>query len=295
MLDSHSIKTFLMVSKEQSFTRAAENLHITQPAVSKRIANLEQTLDCTLFDRIGKEVKLTASGQLFLTHAEQLSTSLQNCLTELDNFNNTIKGTLSIGVSHHIGLHRLPPVLKAFSQAHPQVNLQISFIDSEDAYAEVINGHVEFALATLTNTHNLSTKVSEKIIWPDPLIFAVSCDHPLTMLAKNKALSFNDLLSFPAILPKASTITGHLIAKVFDNQQLKLEQTIETNYLETIKMMTTIGLGWSVIPKNMLSEELSPLDIEQNYLSRNLGLITHNERSLSNASTAFIKMLESRN
>ncbi len=292
MLDAHTITTFLTVTKEQSFTRAAEKLHITQPAVSKRIANLEQTLDCSLFDRIGKDVTLTASGHLFLTHAEQLSTAFKNCLTELDNFNHTITGTLNIGVSHHIGLHRLPPILKAFSQAHPLVNLQISFIDSEDAYNAVLDGDVEFALATLDVKQNIPAKIQERLIWPDPLIFAVNKDHPLIMLAKNKALTLQDLVSFPAILPKSSTITGAIINQLFLQQHLHIEQTIETNYLETIKMMTTIGLGWSVMPKNMLSEELFSLDIEQYFLTRKLGLITHQERSLSNASTAFIKMLD---
>ena len=290
-MDSHSIHTFLTVSKEQSFTRAAEKLHLTQPAISKRIANLEKTLDCLLFDRIGKDVKLTASGQLFLIHAEQLSIAFKNCLTELDNFNHTITGTLNIGVSHHIGLHRLPPVLKAFSQAHPRVNLQISFIDSEDAYNSVLDGSVEFALATLNNAHDTPRKLTERIIWPDPLIFTVSKTHPLTMLARNKALSPHDLLSFPAILPKPSTVTGEIIGQLFAKQQLQLARTIETNYLETIKMMTTVGLGWSVIPKNMLSDDLFTLDIEQSFLTRNLGLITHQERSLSNASNAFIAML----
>ena len=292
MLDPNNINTFLAVNKEQSFTRAAEKLHITQPAVSKRIANLEEILDCILFDRIGKEVKLTASGQLFLKHAEQLSTAFNNCHTELENFNHTVAGTLNIGVSHHIGLHRLPAILKTFSQSHPRVNLQISFIDSEDAYKSVLNGDVEFALATLNKDTKTHSKLLEKVIWEDPLTFAVSKTHPLTILAKNKSLSLEDLITFPAILPKSSTITGSIITRPFKQQNLPLVQTIETNYLETIRMMTSIGLGWSVIPQNMMNKELFQLNLKQHFLSRQLGLITHKEKSLSNTSNTFIEMLK---
>jgi len=294
-MDTQTLSTFLQVAKSGSFTRASETLHLTQPAISKRIANLENSLNCQLFDRIGKDVKLTPSGELFLQHAEQLNTAFQNCLTDLNNFNNTIVGTLNIGVSHHIGLHRLPPYLKQFSKAHPRVQLQINFVDSEDAFEAVNNGEIDFALATLSNQQQQLSKrfsaIKEQAIWPDPLAFATTHDHPLQMLAKNKALSLADLVAFPAILPNRNTITGQIIDEIFTQQSLTLNETIETNNLETIRMMTNIGLGWSILPRNMMNNEVLTLNIEQVFLSRQLGLVTHKERSLANASKAFIAML----
>ncbi len=292
-MDQQTLQTFISVAKHGSFTRASEHLHLTQPAISKRIATLESELNSQLFDRIGKEVGLTASGELFLTHANSILEAYDNCKTQLDNLNTTVSGTLNVGVSHHIGLHRLPSVLKRYASEHPRVNLNIQFLDSEEAYGAVLNGEIEFALATLALEQSSRNKVKlkEELIWADPLCFNVNKKHPLTLLAKNKALQLQDLLAFPAILPKTNTITGQIINQQFEKKKLKLEQTIETNYLETIKMMTTINLGWSVLPKGMVNESLTPLDIENNFMSRQLGLITHKERILSNASQAFIEML----
>ena len=290
-MNQQSINTFLTVAKVGSFTRASETLHLTQPAISKRIANLEQELGSVLFDRIGKEVKLTAAGEVFEHHAKLIAQAFQNCNTDLNNIQSFVTGKLNMGVSHHIGLHRLPPILQQFSEEYPRVQLSISFLDSDEAYKQVSQGSIEFALATLTERKQQYSSLQEEKLWQDDLLFVVNQQHPLTLLARNKILKLEDLLAFPAILPKASTYTGELVQKRFKEASLDVEQIIETNYLETIKMMTIIGLGWSVLPRNMIDQELVSLDIDNHYLSRNLGLIKHPERSLSNASKAFIEML----
>ncbi|NRA42791.1 MAG: LysR family transcriptional regulator [Pseudomonadales bacterium] len=290
-MNQQNLETFIVVARTQSFTRTSELLHLTQPAISKRIQNIEQELNVVLFDRVGKNVMLTQAGQVFAQHAEQLIQAFKNCHIEMDNIQQQVSGKLNMGVSHHIGLHRLPSILKQFALNYPEVQLSISFLDSDEAYKQVAQGHVEFALATLNHSQQQFDALQQRPLWVDSMQFCVNAGHELDKLRQQKNLNLHDLAEFPAILPKASTFTGNLVQAAFLNQDAELQKIIETNYLETIKMMTSIGLGWSVLPASMIDSELVSLKLNNKSLTRDLGLITHQERSLSNASKAFISML----
>ena len=148
-MNKADLHSFITLAQEQSFTKAAEKLHITQPALSKRIARLEAQLNCTLLDRNNKSISLNQSGAVFLIHAHSLISAINNCETEIHNLEHSVSGQLRLGVSHHIGLHRLPSYLQQFTEQHPEVELKISFVDSEQAYDMIINNQLELALATL--------------------------------------------------------------------------------------------------------------------------------------------------
>lgn len=282
-MDNKSLETFLTLAKEQSFSRTAEKLNITQPAVSKRIANLERELNTQLIDRIGKQTTMTHSGTILQQHAFKLLQSMDDCKTAINNTTTQVEGILKIGVSHHIGLHRLPPYLKTFSNKYPQVQLKIQFVDSEQAYQLINEGELEIALATLPPTENIH--FSQKTIWNDPLVFVVSGDHPLAQMSD---LKLEMLADYPAILPSTSTYTGQLVDKLFTQHNCNINYHIETNYLEIIRMMVSIGLGWAVLPRTMVNRQLHGLHVNNIQLTRQLGYLFHNNRTLSNASQAFI-------
>src|SRR5699024_10601763 len=109
-------------------------LHLTQPAVSKRIATLEDQLDARLFDRIGRRVTLTEAGRLLLPRARQILEMVDDSRRALSNLSGNVAGSLTMATSHHVGLHRLPPILKAYVRAHPEVRLDMRFLGSEEAY-----------------------------------------------------------------------------------------------------------------------------------------------------------------
>ncbi|CAA0090905.1 HTH-type transcriptional activator CmpR [BD1-7 clade bacterium] len=289
-MDKQYLETFIAVATTGSFSKAAELQHITQPAVSKRIANLEQTTNCQLIDRIGKHATPTHSGQVLLGYAGQLLEIMQDCETALQNMNTQIEGSLRLGVSHHIGLHRLPTTLKVFSRQHPNVELKLSFTDSSEIQGMVQTGAIELGLATLPDS--LPNNIEQTMIWQDPLNFFVSGDHPLAKLSNQRQLDLTELAEFPALLPKPNNETRTLIQNLFEENQITLNQSIETNALETIRMMTSIGLGWSVLPRTMIQKELKGLNVRAPKLARQLGLIYHCSRTLSNAASAFITCLK---
>ncbi len=285
-MDISNLRAFITVAATGSFSRAAEQLCLTQPAVSKRITALEEQLDARLFDRIGRRVTLTEAGALLRPRAEHILAELEDSRRAITNLKETIAGRLSIGTSHHIGLHRLPPVLRTYTTAYPEVELDLHFKGSEAACQAVEHGELELAIVTLPSKTGL-----QKIpIWNDPLKIVAGRDHAL---ATNKTSSVEELVSHTAILPSRGTHTRELLEKKMASLGLELQVGLSTNYLETIKMMVSVGLGWSILPTTMVDNEICTLPIAELQLQRNLGVIRHRNRTLSNAASALVSLLES--
>lgn len=286
-MDTQLLEAFVAVAVTGSFSAAAERIHVTQPAVSKRIAQLETHLDCRLFDRISRTIYLTEAGQELLPRAEQILRELADTRQAIRDLSGNISGSLRIAISHHIGLHRLPPVLKQFTTVNPEVNLAVDFMDSEVAYEGVLQGRFEIAVITLAPEPH--PRIQSLPVWHDPLVPMVSNDHPLARVAD---ASIADLSRYPAILPGPDTYTGRMIKRLFDEEGYPFSATMATNYLETIKMLVSVGLGWSILPVTMLDDSLQAINCPGLALARTLGLIHHKEKTLSNAAHAFIALLE---
>jgi DNA-binding transcriptional LysR family regulator len=286
-MDLATLNAFIAIAELGSFSEAAIRLHLTQPAVSKRIASLEQQLRVRLFDRLGREVSLTEAGRALLPRAYQILNVLEDTRRALTNLNGEITGRLTLATSHHIGLHRLPPLLRAFTRAHPQVALDIQFLDSEVAYDEVFHGRAELAVITLAP--DTRDPVRAVPVWNDPLDFVTAPEHPL---AQGTGVTLADVALHPAVFPGGNTFTHHIVQRLFEAEDLTPNIAMSTNYLETIKMMVSIGLAWSVLPRTMLDDQVFRLPLPGIQLSRQLGYIVHTERTLSNAARAFMQLLD---
>lgn len=283
-MDINALKAFLAVAETASFSVAAEQLHLTQPAVSKRVASLEEELNTRLFDRISRRISLTEAGRQLLPRAQRMIYELEDIRRSISNLNGEVSGRLTMGTSHHIGLRRLPPALKRYSRDYPEVQLDIRFMDSETACSAVLQGDLELAIVTLPTEPiaNLTTRP----IWHDPLLFVVSREHPL---ASRRRVSLADLVSYQAVLVAKGTYTQRILERALQPLGLSLKIGMATNYFETLKMMVSIGLGWSLLPETMTHDpDLKVLDISELQLSRTLGAVTHTNRSLSNAAQAMV-------
>ena len=286
-MDIQNLSAFIAVSNTGSFSRAAEQLFITQPAVSKRISSLESELNTRLFDRIGKKVLLTEAGDALLPSAQRILAELDESKRAIGNLNEKVSGHLKIATSHHIGLHRLPPVLRAFTTDYPTVDLDIRFMDSEEACHCVLKGEVELAIATLPEQE--WKHLRHQTIWRDPLDIVISSQHPVASTTK---FSVKKLQKLPAILPAKNTFTRVLLEQALGLNEQNLNIAMETNYLETIKMMVSIGLGWSVLPVSMLSSDIVKMDITGVEFERLLGVVNHKHRTPSNAAKMLMIELE---
>ncbi len=285
-MDLKNYIAFLAVADQSSFSRAAEILYITQPAVSKRIALLEQDLGASLFDRIGHKVILNEAGKALYPVAQRIKYNFKQSHQVINDLSGEISGRLSLVTSHHIGLRRLPNSLKQYAQQHPQVQFDIAFMDSEDACQEIEKGNYELAVITLPLKPLKKLKLTP--LWDDSLVIAIAPTH---QLAGRKNLTLDVLAQYSAILPSIGTYTRTIIEEPIIRKQGALNVVLETNYLETIRMMVSIGLGWSALPRAMLADDVIEVPIEGLEIHRELGIVIHAERTLSNAGKALVALL----
>jgi len=290
-MDIPAIETFLIVTKKQSFSLAAEVLYLTQPAISKRIAALESELDCMLFDRVRKKIILTEAGRLFLPRAQIIVQELKNSKNALAEMGGLVSGELLMATSHHIGLHHLPPILKHYVSQYPDVDLKLDFMASEAACQAVKNAEIELAVITLpvepAPCLNLFT------IWQDTMTFAIHNNHPLLTKSNdiNSREFINKLINFPAILTEKETYTRKLLDAYFEQSQITPQVKLSNNYLETIKMMVSVGLGWSILPQTLIDNTLTAVTIPGFSTQRDLGIVTHKNRTHSHAAQKMMHLI----
>ncbi len=285
-MDIPNLQAFIAIAEYGSFSEASEHLYLTQPAISKRIAVLEEELDTSLFDRVGRRIQLTEAGQALLPRAQKILLEIEDSRRLVQNLSNSVGGTLRFATSHHIGLHRLPPVLRQYSKAFPEVELDIQFMDSEEACRAVEHGELEMAIVTLPLSPQDVLKVQH--VWTDKLRVAIGMTHAL---AKTKKITLTELANHKAILPARGTFTREIIEHAFADKKLELDISLASNYLETIKMMVSVGIGWSILPEQMKSRDLKFINVAGLSLQRKLGVVTHAKRTLSNAAIELFKLL----
>ena len=281
-----AFEAFIKVMETGSISMAADLLFITQPAVTKRIHSLEDYFGVKLFESAGRGVQATHA-------AHSLLPKVKNWLNELGDIHHTlshqqgqVQGKLKIGTSHHIGLHHLPSHLRDYVQTFPNVTLDVHFVDSEQAHEQVLAGDLELAFLTLPPQGDERLKYIT--IWEDPLIFVVAPFHPL---AQKNNLKLEDLIEYPSLLPAAQTYTTQITLTEFERQGLKPKITMSNNPLESIRMLVSIGLGWSVLPKTLLNQDLKQLDIPLE-MNRQLGMVWHPSRTQSRAVQELIEMMK---
>jgi len=285
-MDIQNIQAFLMVAETGSFSRAAEKLFITQPAVSKRISTLEFALDCQLFDRLGKNVQLTQAGEALIPGYQRILVEMDEARRIISTLRTQVSGHLRFGTSHHIGLHRLPPVLRQYTKKFPEVELDIQFMDSEQASALILQGDIEIALITLPDT--IKKPLTTIPVWSDPMECVVANDH---LLAKQKTVSVKKLTEHGVLIQSHSTHTRDIIDRALKlNTDTKI--IMESNYLETIKAMIQNGLGWGVLPESMIDNSLHKLTIKGVVMERHLGVLLHASRTLSSPANALLEALK---
>ncbi len=287
-METSNLLALIKVAECKSFSLAAQQLHISQPAISKRIKQLEDQLNSKLINRAGKQIVLTQTGLALLPRARQIINDIQSAKQLVTDLEGSPQGALRIATSHHIGLHRLPPVLRSFNHQYPDVNLDLNFMDSEQACQLIIHNEMELAIVTLPFAPNESLQLIP--VWDDQLRVVCANEHPLRQL---NPLNISDLIRYDAILPSDETFTREAINKALESVRGSLKVTMETNYLETIKMMVSVGLGWSILPESMIDNTIQLLTLQEFTSKRQLGIVLNKNLKHSMAVKAMVKLLSS--
>jgi len=283
VIDAEGLRAFVTVADCASFSRAAERMHLSQPAVSKRIDTLERRLGVKLLDRMGKQIRTTPAGESVLARSRRVLGELEDLERSLSVDAGMDAGVLRFGASHHVGLHRLPRSLERFHRLYPGVRLDLQFLDSERGCTGVDRGDLEFAAVTLPAQ---SATLDLIPVWSDPMAVVVCHGHEL---ANRSAPTRGELLHYPALLPAPGTITRGIIARALTLPNLELEMT--SNHLEVLKVLTAIGLGWSALPNTLIDGALEVVQIENIEIVRTLGIAIRRGRTLSHAARKMIDLI----
>lgn len=292
-MDFYQLSYFKKVAETRSISRASEELLLTQPAVSKQIKALEDELGEKLFDRIGKKVFLTRTGEVLYSYAEKILRLVQEARTAVKDMSAECSGELVIGTSDHISLHRLPDLLKRYISAFPKVDLKLRCHRSETILDMVNNNLVDLGVITLPKA---AFKLISKTVWEDPMSLVFPKSHPLESF---KVIRLRDIAGYGLILPEAGTTTRNTIEAAFSKKKLTPNVAMEVAYIETIKGLVKAGLGISILPDKAVEQEilsgiLVKSKIQDATFSRNLGVVYLKDKFLSRPAVEFLRFLEKR-
>lgn len=234
------LRYFLTVAKEQSFTKAAEQLHITQPTLSRQLAAFEEELGTKLFVRKGKSVTLTEEGILLKRRALEILDMEERTLEELKRADELIEGTVTIGCGEFTVVETLAQICKSFKEKYPLVQIVIHTATADSVYEMMEKGLVDIGLYM----EPVDTEGLEYIRIPDSDHWVVSMcpDDPL---AEKEYVEKQDLLDKPLIIPERIGVQSELanwFGKDFDKIQISFTSNLGTN----AGIMVANGLGYQV-------------------------------------------------
>ncbi|MCZ6635948.1 MAG: LysR family transcriptional regulator [bacterium] len=288
-MDLGQMRGFLETARERSFTKAAEKLFLTQPAVSLQVKALEEELGERLFERRGKQILLTDAGRLLFGRVEEILGMVDQVRQDLSALGELKIGQLRVGTSDTNCAYVLPPVVKAFREAYPGVEIRLTDRPSSQVVRMVLEGSVDFGLATLP--------VSETRVETEALFFRddVLIYHPEHLLGKKRQVRLLDLAGFPMLMLGQNSTSRMLLDRMFVEAGVVPEIAMELGSIEVIKRFVEIGLGIAMVPEVAVQEEVAGKRLVARSVdglpARQVGLVRRIGGHLSQASAVFLTFL----
>jgi DNA-binding transcriptional LysR family regulator len=291
-MELDQITAFLEVARQQSFSRAAEKLYRTQPAISAQIRALEQECGQRLFDRLGRRIFLTRSGEVLFEHGERLLALHRETLQRVREASGIAAGKLVVGSNEATCVYVLPQVFAEFKRKYPQVAISIYRNYSRKILQKIAENQVDVGIVTLPVTQNHLKVIP---IYEDELQVVVPAGH---RFAKRSSLKLEDLIAEPLIFPKGGH-TRELLDRIFRKYKHEMQISMELASVESIKKFVSAGLGLSLLSRTYADMEirsgiLKMIPLQGVELHRRLGLVYRTDRHLSRATQAFAEVLSAR-
>ncbi|MBL8092730.1 MAG: LysR family transcriptional regulator [Anaerolineales bacterium] len=282
------LRAFVAVAEALSFSRAAEDLDIAQPAVSQQIRALEEELGVPVFDRIGKRVSLTEAGRGLLPHARQILGLVETAENEVRERGQLKRGRASLGAPPTVSTHILPARLTQFKQQHAGLEVLLREAGTETLLRQIEEGRLDLAIVA---TDVLPTAVESVPFLEERYVLAVSAQHPF--LGRRQSVRLTDLTQEPFILfpegYKLREVTLTACALAGFEPRVALDGGAMQSALEFVGA----GLGVALVPELALTDirGIKQLKISDQDLRRQLGLTWLKARSLSPAARALREFL----
>jgi DNA-binding transcriptional LysR family regulator len=288
---------FRAVAEARGFSRAAESVHVSQPAISMQVGELEAQLGLTLFHRLPRGVKLTAAGQVLLEYARRLGALVDEAERAMAEMKGLCRGRLAVGASTTIGVYLLPNLLGEYRRRYPDIDLQFDISNTEDIENRLVDGTLDAGL-----TEGLPPKRDElesAIFLRDELVPIGRPDHP-RLKANSEPLTLRQLCAEPMIMREAGSGTREVIESALAKRGHKLQRVpMVLGSTEAIKRAVAAGLGVAIvshltIQTELASGQLAILPVRGFQLTRPLHRLWWRNRAQDPATVAFFALLNRR-
>ena len=284
-MDFDHLKTFLEVSKQKSFSRAAEKLLVTQPSISAQIRSLESSLGYRLLEREGGKVTLTAAGRVFEPFAEESLSRLQHIMLTMGDLERSPRGSLTVSANDSTALYVLPSFFAKFKRQYSRVTLNIVRAERTKTIESVLNREVDFGVVSLPVK---DPRLHVEVIHKDELVLVVPKRHPL---AAETTVSLEAIARYSLLVPAQGRRREHLDL-LFAQRKLSPKIGMELDSSELLKQLIIAEIGIGFLPRiNIVNElradVLKELHIDGIELPRDLALISHRSRAFSRAGNVF--------
>ena len=291
-MELYPLQVFLTIAAEKSFSRAAEKLLRTQPAVSLALQRLELDLGEKLIDRSAKDLVITDAGQTVLDYArrfENLRLEMENALAELrDNS----AGRLTIGANESTTLYLLDHI-ERYRTLYPKIKVQVRRSLSSKIPAELLDGNLELGVISYDPG---DARLVSSVLYTDSLVFVVSPKHPFASL---EGVSITDLGRETFIAHNVVSPYRDVVLREFQRHKVPLNMDVEMPTVETIRRLVEDNQGVAFLPrmcveKDLEQGKLSEVKVKELHVERKIRLVYPSRRALSHAAKAFLEVLRGR-
>jgi DNA-binding transcriptional LysR family regulator len=291
-LDLASLQVFQTVAREHSFSRAAEKLYRTQPAVSISIRKLEEWVGQPLFVRGSGARMLTDAGVLLLEYADRMLNLREEIRKGMNDLRGLERGQLALGVNES-SIHALLPALDRYRRLHPGIHIKVHRVFSRDVPREVLNHHLDIGVISyLPEERDLAAVEFHR----DSLVLVVWPGH---RLAKRKDVDIKDLGEETFVAHIVESPYRQRVIQMFARHRVPLQMDIEMPTLESIKMLVEMKKGVAIVPRMCVESEvarggLRALRIRQMRVVRRLYLVYRRDRPLTAAAQELVEIIRTK-
>jgi DNA-binding transcriptional LysR family regulator len=249
-MDIASLKTFLAVAEERSFSRAAAKVHRTQPAVSQAIRRLETDVGETLFDRSSKSGTLTDAGKVLHNYGQRLVRLAEETESAMRELRDLQRGRVLIG-ANEAAVHTLLPLIGRFRQRFPDVAIDVRRVPARQIAVEVQQGSLDFGALTF---HPAEPGLLEIPVGTDELVLLVHPEHPL---ASRRQVTMEELATEPVVAHNDPSPARERVLRLFDQRRITLRMVISLPSLDGIKRAVELKLGVALLPRRCAITEIA--------------------------------------
>ena len=288
-MELYSLQVFLTVAGERSFSRAAEKLFRTQPAVSLAVQRLEQELGERLIDRSGKDLILTDAGRVVLDYARRFESLRQEMANSLAELKDNSSGRLIIGANESTTLYLLHHI-ERYRELYPKVKVQVRRSFSSKIPNELIDGNLELGVISYDPGDE---RLKSKTIYIDALTFVCSPRH---RLAGRKTVSITELGSENFVAHNVVSPYREVVLREFQNHKVHLTMDVEMPTIESIRWFVQQNLGVAFLPRMCVEQDvakkiLHEVRVKELHVERKIRVVYPTRRGLSYAAKAFLELL----